>query len=48
MNVNKDSSFQSTKRQDRLLPEDSFGDWKWREGWLNLWFQLLGAYIVME
>ena len=29
---NKDISFKSTQRQNRILPDDSFGDWKWREG----------------
>ena len=43
MNVNKDSSFQSTKRQDRLLPEDSFGDWKWREGLAELMVPVVGS-----
>ena len=43
MNVNKDSSFQSTKRQDRLLPEDSFGDWKWREGLAELMVPVVGG-----
>jgi len=43
MSVNKDSSFQSTKRQDRLLPEDSFGDWKWREGLAELMVPVVGS-----
>ena len=43
MNNNKDVSFQSTKRQDRILPEDSFGDWKWREGLAELMVPIVGS-----
>jgi len=42
MNNNKDVSFQSTKRQDRILPEDSFGDWKWREGLAEMMVPIVG------
>ena len=31
MTDQKDPNFISTARQNRILPEDSFGDWKWRE-----------------
>jgi glyceraldehyde 3-phosphate dehydrogenase len=40
---NKDVTFQSTKRQDRILPEDSFGDWKWREGLAELMVPIVGG-----
>jgi glyceraldehyde 3-phosphate dehydrogenase len=43
MNNNKDVSFQSTKRQNRILPEDSFGDWKWREGLAELMVPIVGS-----
>ena len=43
MNNNKDVTFQSTKRQDRILPEDSFGDWKWREGLAELMVPIVGC-----
>ena len=43
MNNNKDVSFQSTKRQNRILPEDSFGDWKWREGLAELMVPIVGG-----
>jgi glyceraldehyde 3-phosphate dehydrogenase len=43
MNNNKDVTFQSTKRQDRILPEDSFGDWKWREGLAELMVPIVGS-----
>ena len=43
MNNNKDVTFQSTKRQDRILPEDSFGDWKWREGLAELMVPIVGG-----
>lgn len=42
MSVNKDSTFQSTKRQDRILPDDSFGDWKWREGLAEMMVPIVG------
>jgi glyceraldehyde 3-phosphate dehydrogenase len=42
MNDNRDLSFQSTKRQDRILPEDSFGDWKWREGLAESMIPIIG------
>ena len=32
MSDKRDLTFQSTQRQNRILPDDSFGDWKWREG----------------
>ena len=44
MNNNKDFSFQSTKRQDRILPKDSFGDWKWREGLAELMVPIVGNF----
>jgi len=43
MNDNRDLSFQSTKRQDRILPEDSFGDWKWREGLAESMIPIIGG-----
>ena len=43
MNNNKDVTFQSTRRQDRILPEDSFGDWKWREGLAELMVPIVGS-----
>ena len=43
MNYNKDVTLQSTKRQDRILPEDSFGDWKWREGLAELMVPIVGS-----
>ena len=43
MDDKRDLSFQSTKRQDRILPEDSFGDWKWREGLAELMVPLIGS-----
>ena len=42
MTDNKDTTFQSTKRQNRILPEDSFGDWKWREGLAELMIPMIG------
>ena len=42
MTDNKDTTFQSTKRQNRILPEDSFGDWKWREGLAELMIPIIG------
>jgi len=42
MTDNKDLTFQSTKRQNRILPEDSFGDWKWREGLAELMIPVIG------
>jgi len=42
MNDNRDLSFQSTKRQDRILPEDSFGDWKWREALAESMIPIIG------
>ena len=47
MNDNRDLSFQSTKRQDRILPEDSFGDWKWREGLAESMIPIMVDYTVM-
>ena len=43
MNNDKDINLQSTKRQKRILPEDSFGDWKWREGLAESMVPLIGA-----
>ena len=43
MDDKRDLSFQSTKRQDRILPEDSFGDWKWREGLSELMVPIIGG-----
>jgi glyceraldehyde 3-phosphate dehydrogenase len=40
---NKDISFKSTKRQKRILPDDSFGDWKWREGLAELMVPIIGS-----
>ena len=42
MTDNRDLTFQSTKRQDRILPDDSFGDWKWREGLAELMIPIIG------
>ena len=42
MSVIKDLTFQSTKRQDRILPDDSFGDWKWREGLAEMMVPIVG------
>ena len=42
MTDNKDLTFLSTKRQNRILPEDSFGDWKWREGLAELMIPMIG------
>ena len=43
MGDNRDINFQSTKRQNRILPEDSFGDWKWREALAELMVPLIGS-----
>ena len=43
MTDNRDTSLQSTKRQKRILPEDSFGDWKWREALAELMVPLIGT-----
>ena len=43
MNKNRDINFQSTERQKRILPEDSFGDWKWREALAELMIPLIGS-----
>ena len=43
MSNDKDINLQSTKRQNRILPEDSFGDWKWREGLAELMVPLIGS-----
>ena len=42
MTDNKDLTFKFTKRQNRILPEDSFGDWKWREGLAELMIPIIG------
>ena len=39
----RDINFQSTQRQHRILPEDSFGDWKWREALAELMVPLIGS-----
>ena len=43
MTNDKDINLQSTKRQNRILPEDSFGDWKWREGLAEAMVPLIGC-----
>jgi len=43
MSDKKDINFQSTERQKRILPEDSFGDWKWREALAELMVPLIGS-----
>ena len=43
MNNNRDINFQSTERQKRILPEDSFGDWKWREALAESMVPLIGS-----
>ena len=43
MSDNRDINFQSTQRQKRILPEDSFGDWKWREALAELMVPLIGS-----
>ena len=43
MSDNRDSNLQSTKRQKRILPDDSFGDWKWREGLAELMVPIIGS-----
>ncbi len=43
MTNNRDINLQSTERQKRILPEDSFGDWKWREGLAELMIPLIGG-----
>ena len=42
MTDKRDSNFTSTARQDRILPEDSFGDWKWREALAELMVPIIG------
>ena len=42
MSATKDTTFQSTKRQNRILPDDSFGDWKWREGLAEMMVPIVG------
>ena len=42
MSATKDSTFQSTKRQNRILPDDSFGDWKWGEGLAEMMVPIVG------
>ena len=42
MSATKDTTFQSTKRQNRILPDDSFGDWKWREGLAEMMVPIIG------
>lgn len=39
----KDITFNSTKRQSRVLPEDSFGDWRWREALAELMVPIIGT-----
>ena len=43
MNNNRDINFQSTERQKRILPEDAFGDWKWREALAESMVPLIGS-----
>ena len=43
MSDNRDINLKSTKRQKRILPEDSFGDWKWREGLAELMIPIIGS-----
>ena len=43
MGDERDINFQSTERQKRILPEDSFGDWKWREALAELMVPLIGS-----
>ena len=43
MSDNRDINLKSTKRQKRILPEDSFGDWKWREGLAELMVPIIGS-----
>ena len=43
MGDKRDLNFQSTQRQHRILPEDSFGDWKWREALAELMVPLIGS-----
>ncbi len=43
MSDNRDINLQSSKRQKRILPEDSFGDWKWREGLAELMVPIIGS-----
>ena len=43
MSDNRDINLQSTKRQKRILPSDSFGDWKWREGLAELMVPIIGS-----
>ena len=43
MGDNRDINFQSTQRQKRILPHDSFGDWKWREALAELMVPLIGS-----
>ena len=42
MSDKRDSTFQSTQRQNRILPEDSFGDWKWREALAEQMIPIIG------
>ena len=46
MNNNRDINFQSTERQKRILPEDSFGDWKWREALAESMVPFIGSLLV--
>ena len=43
MSDKRDLTFQSTGRQNRILPDDSFGDWKWREGLAELMIPIIGS-----
>ena len=43
MEDNKDINFISTSRQNRIMPEDSFGDWKWREAIAELMVPMIGS-----
>ena len=43
MSNQKDPNFISSARQDRILPEDTFGDWKWREALAELMVPVIGT-----
>ena len=40
---NKDISFKTNQRKKRILPDDAFGDWKWREGLAELMVPIIGS-----
>jgi glyceraldehyde 3-phosphate dehydrogenase len=43
MSNQKDPNFIPSARQDRILPEDTFGDWKWREALAELMVPVIGT-----